>query len=153
MTTREIRIDYPGAGEWIMTQVDGIFIPELEHSFATYRGGNCIGGFVTSNFLGNSVTLHMAGRDKHWCSRDLLFLVFHYCFEQLGCYKVFGPCKSTNPAAIDMDMRGGWEFETVIRDAYAPGVHMIVLGMTHEKCKWLNYKPRSWVPGNLIKAA
>lgn len=152
---REIRIDFPGAGEWIMAQSAGSFTPGFDHSFATYRNGNCVGGFVTSSFLGNVVTLHMAGRDKHWCSRELLFLVFHYAFVQLGCHKVFGPCRSTNLDAIDIDLRGGWEFETVIRDAFAPGVHLVLLGMTRDRCKWLNHTPRSWVPGtkHLTKAA
>ena len=38
--------------------------------------------------------------------------------------------------------RGGWQFETVIKDLYEPGVDMVVLGMTRDTCKWLDYQPK-----------
>jgi hypothetical protein len=144
----DIRIDEPGAGEWIMSRVNGVFTPGSDHSFSSHDGDKILGGFVLTYFIGGSITVHMASQDKRWCSRDLLWLVFHYAFEQLGCYKMLTPLASDMHEVIDMDMRAGWVFETIIRDAYAPGKHMLILGMTKEICPWLKHKPKSWVPRN-----
>jgi len=140
--TRDIRIDAPGAGEWVMQRVEGYFTPGLDHSFTRYRDEQIMGGIVLCQYLGNSMTAHMAGEDKYWCSRELLWMVFHYGFEQVGCTKMLGPVRSDNYRALEMDMRGGWELEAVIRDVYEPGVHMMVLSMTKDSCPWLKYQPR-----------
>jgi hypothetical protein len=141
---REILIDAPGAGDWVMKRAEGIFTPGYDHSFTTHRDGVLLGGFVVCSYLGNSVTVHMAGEDKHWCSRNLLWAVFNYTFDQLGCYKALAPLRSDHHRIIAMDMRAGWGLEAVVRDAYAPGVHMLIMGMTRATCPWLKYSPKSW---------
>jgi hypothetical protein len=142
--SREIRIDDPGAGEWVMLRVKGYFMPGVDHSFTTHRDGKIIGGFALCQYLGNSITVHMAGEDKHWCSRDLLWLVFHYAFVQIGCYKVLAPLRSDQSSVIAMDTRAGWNLEAVVHDAYEKGVHLIILGMTRDSCPWLRdgYVPK-----------
>jgi hypothetical protein len=144
---RRILIDEPGAGEWIMGQLSGVFHPQYDHSFSTHRDDRILGGFVMSHFIGGSMSVHMAAQDKHWCSRELLWLVFHYGFEQLGCFKMLTPLASDMHDVIRMDMRAGWALEAIVRDAYAPGKHMLILSMTKETCPWLKYKPKQWAPG------
>jgi hypothetical protein len=141
--SRTVRIDAPGDGQWVMDHVAGVFSPGYDHSFVACRDGQPIGGITVCKYLGNSVTLHMAGDDKHWCSRDLLWFTFNYVFDQLGCYKALAPLRSDQDRIIAMDTRGGWSLEAVVRDAYAPGVHMLIIGMTKASCPWLKYKPRN----------
>jgi hypothetical protein len=144
---REILIDAPGAGTWIMDRCQGVFRQDMDHSFSTHDdSGKILGGFVLCQYLGASMSVHMAGEDKHWCNRELLWLVFHYAFVQLGCTKMIAPVQSDNYAAISQDLRAGWHLETVIRDVYAPGVHMMVLTMAKDTCPWLDYKPKTWMP-------
>lgn len=140
----EIRINAPGAGEWIMGQLGGIFTPKLDNTFSSHDGDRILGGFVLTWFLGGSLTVHMASQDKHWCSRELLWLVFHYAFEQLGVHKMLTPLSSQQHEIIAMDMRAGWGLEATIRDAYEPGHHMLILSMTKDTCPWLRYKPKRW---------
>jgi hypothetical protein len=144
----DIRIHEPGAGEWIMGRLGALFTPKQDQSFSSHDGDRILGGFVLSHFIGGSITVHMAAQDKRWCSRDLLWLIFHYAFEQLGCHKMLTPLASDMHDVISMDIRAGWQLEAIIHDAYAPGVHMMILGMTKESCKWLKHKPRVWVPRN-----
>jgi RimJ/RimL family protein N-acetyltransferase len=141
---REIKIDAPGAGEWIMGRAGGRFNPACDHSFATFDGNKILGGIVLMDYLGNSWSAHMAAEDKRWFSRDLAWLVFHYAFVQCGCHKMVTGVRSDNHRAISADLRGGWELEAVIRDLYAPGVHMMVLTMVPERCPWLKYRPGGW---------
>jgi hypothetical protein len=145
---KDIRINEPGVGEWIMSRLDSVFTPKQDNVFSSHDGDRILGGFVLTHFIGGSITVHMAAQDKRWCSRDLLWLVFHYAFEQLGCHKMLSPVPSSKPNVIDMDIRGGWTVEAVIQDAYAPGVHMFILGMTREACPWLKHTPKVWVPRN-----
>jgi hypothetical protein len=145
---REIRINAPGAGEWIMKHVEGYFSPGWDHSFSTHIGDEILGGFVVGGYLGASATVHMAAQAIAWCSRDLLWMTFNYAFKQLGCHKLFAPVRSDNHKALEQDIRAGWQIEAVLRDAYAKSVHMIVLSMTEETCPWLSIHPQGWQPGD-----
>jgi hypothetical protein len=144
----DIRINEPGAGQWIMGRLGGKFTPGFDNSFSSHEGDRILGGFVLTAFLGGSMTAHMAAQDTRWCSRELLWLVFHYGFEQAGVYKMLTPLPSDDHKIIAMDMRAGWQLEATIRDAYGLGRHMLILSMTKETCPWLRYKSKLWVPAN-----
>jgi RimJ/RimL family protein N-acetyltransferase len=143
---KQIRIDAPGAGAWIMRRCEGRFSQDTDHSISNWRDGKIAGGFVLSDYTGASMTVHMAGDDEHWCSRDLLWMVFHYAFVQLGCRKLIAPVRSNNYAALAIDLRGGWRIEAIVRDAY-PDAHMFLLTMDREHCPWLKIKPKGWIYG------
>jgi hypothetical protein len=125
-----------------MERVGGWFTPGVDHSFATYRNGQILGGFVTCEYLGNSMRAHMAAEDPRWFSRELAWLVCDYVFNQSGCQKMVTGVRSDNFQIITMCRRGGWRIETVISDLYQPGVGMVVLAMCASDCRWLNYQPR-----------
>lgn len=148
----EIRIDAPGAGEWVMSRAGGYFCPGWNHSFTVHRDGEILGGFVLCDYLGASMSVHMAGTGFGWCSRELLWLTFHYAFEQLGCCKIFAPVKSTNHKSIAAALRVGGMLEATLRDAF-PDAHLLVMSMRKEDCPWLGYTPRKWRAGGLLEAA
>jgi RimJ/RimL family protein N-acetyltransferase len=83
----------------------------------------------------------MAGSDPRWCSRELMWMVFDYSFNQLGVRKVLALVRSTNEIALDQDMRAGFKLEAIIREVY-PDADMWVLGMTRAQCRWLALKPK-----------
>ena len=143
-----IRIDAPGAGDWVMSRVQGLFHPGWDHSFTAHRGEEILGGFVIGQYLGAgaSALMHVAGEGKRWCTRELLWLVFDYGFNQLDCCKLMGQVRSDNHYALAMYLRAGGRIEAVIRDAYK-GAHMLILTTTRETCPWLDYTPRVWRPG------
>ncbi len=146
---RDIRIDEPGAGEWVMDRAgSGTFNPFADHCFSTHdEKGNILGGFVLAGFYGASWAMHQAGIDKSWCSRELLWLIFHYAFEQCKCNKVIAPIPSNNHRAVELCMRAGWQLEAVIHDAVAEDIHLMVLTMTKDQCRWLDFKGQTqWQP-------
>jgi hypothetical protein len=140
----DIRIDEPGVGEWVMDRVTGVFTPGWDHSFSSHRDGEILGGFVVCKYLGASATMHMAGLDPGWCSRELLWLAFDYSFNQLGLGKLIAPVRSDNYYGLSIDLRAGWRVEGLIRDVYPGATHMFILTMTKDSCPWLDYKPRQW---------
>ena len=121
-------------------------MPGFDHTFTTHRGDDILGGFMLCQYLGASMTIHMAGDDPRWCSKDLLWITFDYAFVQLGLRKLIAPVRSDNYAALALDLRAGWHIETIIRDVYDTA-HMFVLTMTPDTCPWLKLKPRNWVRG------
>lgn len=147
----DIRIDAPGAGDWVMQRADGYFREGWDHAFTSHDGERVLGGFALVGYLGSSLTIHMASEDPRWCSRELMWLVFHYAFEQLKCRKLLGAVRSDNYKAIELNLRAGWRIEAVIEDVF-PDAHMLVISMTKDACRWLDYTPRSWRPA-LAEAA
>lgn len=131
-------------GAWVMAQVGGAFTEGWDHSFVTVdTEGRRFGGFVLAQYLGASMAVHMAGIDPRWCSRDLLWMVFHYAFVQLGCTKLIAPVRSTNHVAMAQDLRAGFVIEAVVRDAFPDG-HMVLLTMTRDTCPWLQLNPKAY---------
>jgi hypothetical protein len=126
-----------------MARAGGVFTLGHDNAFMTYRGERRLGGIAATGYLGASIQFHMAGDDNRWITRDLLWLAFDFAFNQLGVRKVLGPLASTNDIAMAIDLRAGFELDAVIRDAVPDG-HLIILSMTKEKCRWLNYRSGAW---------
>lgn len=142
---RHVRVNYPGDGAWIMDRVGGRFIPGYDHSLANHDElGVILGGFVCNNYLGNAIFTHQAGAVKHWCSRELLWMLFTYTFRQLGVAKVYGAVAQNNPHTLKTNLRGGFRLETQLRDAVAPGIDMLILSMTENTCPWLRQRQKHY---------
>jgi RimJ/RimL family protein N-acetyltransferase len=105
------------------------------------RNGNFIGGFILTNFTGASIMVHMAGVGGHWCSPLLMWVLFDYCFEQLGVKKVLCTVGSSNIASLQQVQRAGFTHEYTIEDAIPDG-DLILFSMLRQNCRWLNLRKR-----------
>ena len=148
---KDIRINEPGAGEQIMLLCGGKFHPDEDHSIASYDDGEFLGGFVMTSYMGNCIAVHDGGLTRRWCSREMLWMLFHYVFRQLKCSKAYAPTPSDNYHALEMNIRAGWRIDTVLRDALAPGRHLVLLSMTAGACRWLALQPHRYFPGDIVK--
>ena len=144
MSQREILINHHGDGDWIMLRVGGVFNEKTDHTVALHRDGKIAGGVVFTGYLGASITVHMAGSEDNWATRDFLWMVFHYAFVQLACRKVIGLTSSANTRALAVDVRLGFVPAARIPDAYPDGADLIVLTMDKSQCKWLALTPRKY---------
>lgn len=143
---REIRINAPGAGEQIMQwSSGGVFHPGDDHSISTWQDDKLLGGFVFNQYVGNAIAVHDGSCAVNWCSRDLMWMVFHYAFKQLHCGKLVAPTPSDNTHALALNLRAGFKLEAVIRDLIRPGVHLMVLTMIETECRWLRITPTTVV--------
>lgn len=150
---KEIRIDDALAGTLVMGINSGPFYrPEMDHNISSFRDGLFLGGFVINSFYGSSVCVHDGARDTTWCSRELLAMLFQYVFWQLKCHKAYAPVSSDNVKALEMNLRAGWRFGAVLKDAVSPGVHIYLLEMEPHYCKWLAIPLRQHISGEAKKA-
>jgi len=142
MSERRIIIDGPGDGQWIMDHVHGFYHTDTDHSIAMHRDGKIAGGVVYTGYLYASIAIHMAGTETNWATKDFLWMVFDYAFNQLGCRKLVGLVPAYNSRAISVDLRLGFRLEGRLREMLVdPNEDLLILTMTKAECKWLNLQP------------
>jgi RimJ/RimL family protein N-acetyltransferase len=93
--------------------------------------------------------MHTAGFATRWATRDFLWALFDYPFNQLGCKKVFGQVPESNKRALEIDLKLGFKVVARIKDVFPDGA-CLVLALARKDCRWLNYKPRSLKSGSEI---
>ena len=117
------------------------FNPRCDRVVANVVRGKLLGGVIFTGFTVAGIGLHSAGFDPHWLSRDMLWMAFHYPFEQLGVRKITGTIHSGNRKAILFDLKLGFTEETRVVDLFPDG-DLIIMSMRREDCRWLKLKPR-----------
>lgn len=142
--SKRILVNHPGDGDWIAGRTGGVFHPYWDHSLANHDDSGLLGGFVFNNFMGNAIMVHDAGRVAHWCSRELMWMIFDYAFNQLKVGKVIAPVPANNIHALTLNLRAGFQLETQIRDVIEPGVDMLILSITKSDCRWLRLPHKSY---------
>jgi L-amino acid N-acyltransferase YncA len=145
MSVPQIMINHPGDGVAIMARVGGLYNETTDHCISLHRDGILQGGVVYTGFLHASIILHMAGNETNWATRDFLWMVFDYAFNQLGCRKLVGLVPAYNSRAIKVDIKLGFRLEGRLTETLAdPEEDLLILTMTRDRCKWLKVVPKHY---------
>lgn len=118
-----------------------IFNPAADQCISVTREGNLAGGVIYQGYTGASIGMHSAGFLPNWATRDFLFVIFGYPFNQLKVKTVFGQVPETNTRALEIDLKLGFKQVARIEDVFPTGA-CLVLAMRREDCRWLKLKPR-----------
>ena len=103
---------------WVAARTQGSYIPGSGQGIGWVINGETLSGCLFDNFNGNSVHVALAGvPGKRWLSREFLWFIFYYAFEQLKVKKVIGLVDSTNFEAIKFNEHIGFIREATLRDA------------------------------------
>jgi RimJ/RimL family protein N-acetyltransferase len=138
-----ILFNSPAYGEEIAHLV-GTELPPKSASIARVRMGTLLGGAVYYNKFGTtSISAHIAGKEEHWLTRDLLWCMFDYPFNQLGVQRIFGFVAEDNPRAVRFNLKLGFRFASVIDGMFKNDVACAVMRLDREDCRWLKLTPRS----------
>lgn len=107
--------------------------------FADQRGPKVV--LLYNHFVWPNIGIHVAAREGAlWCYPDILYHIFAYPFEQLGCTRVTAPIKSTNRASIRTVEALGFTLEGTLRHAGRNGEDTLLYGMLKEECRWINHR-------------
>lgn len=136
-----IRFNDPDDGKAIADGATACYNPVGDACIAAHRGGKLLGGVIYQGYTGASIQAHIASFDPHWLTRDMLWMIFHYPFEQLGVKKIFGQVGAHNAKALEFDRKLGFKEEARIADVYPEG-DMVLLSMHKADCRFLSIKPR-----------
>ena len=137
-----IVLNDPEHGHILAEAAGVIFNPAVDRVIARlYPSGAVRGGMVFNGYTGSSIGIHMAGFDPKWADRTLIWMCFDYCFNQIGCKKVFGQVPAKNARALEINRKLGFKIEAHVKDVF-PDDDLIVISMTREDCRWLGCKPK-----------
>ena len=101
------------------------------------KDNELIAGVIYNHFTSTNIMAHIAGKPgRRWLTREFLFAMFDYPFNQLGVRRITGLVPKKNKDARRFDEHLGFEYEGNMRNALADD-DMIIYGMLKEKCKWL----------------
>lgn len=101
------------------------------------RDGELVAGVIYNHYSGVNICAHIAGAPgKNWLTRDFLYAMFDYPFNQLGVNRITGLVPKKNKQARKFDQHLGFKYEGNMRGAL-PDDDMLVYGMLKDECKWL----------------
>lgn len=134
----------PSAGDRIAELAKCGYHHGRDVCFSSHRDdGAFLGGVVLTDCTGAVLTMHAGAVSERWLARDLLWIMFHFPFVQLGVRSVIAPVARTNAHAMSFVSKVGFELDTVIKDVFPGGDDMMVMRMWREKCRWLALTPRT----------
>jgi RimJ/RimL family protein N-acetyltransferase len=83
----------------------------------------------------------MAGKDARWCSPELLWLLFDYCFTKLKVRLMLCACDTVNIRSMRQIERAGWQpYHRILGGT--PSGDLMMFSMTRDECPWLKLRPR-----------
>jgi RimJ/RimL family protein N-acetyltransferase len=140
-----IRIEDPHDGERIANAAGFVFNPGADRVIARVSPeGKLFGGCVYREFTRASISVHIAGFTKHWASRDLLWVGFHYPFIQLGVQKLFATIPDYNTDSLEIAKKMGFKYETRISEVFVDG-DMLIYSMKRDDCRYLELNAQNLV--------
>lgn len=102
------------------------------------KDNKLVAGLIYYDYTGTSISVHIGGHpNKRWLTKELLKVMFHYPFIQLGVNRITGYVAAKNKDAIKFDEKLGFVREGVLRKATKDD-DLIVYGMLREECRWIN---------------
>lgn len=138
-----ILFNQPGHGD-ALADVIGMRFNERTNSLITrVRDGVLVGGVIYDNYTHESIAAHIAGWEEHWLSRDLLWVIFDYPFNQMGVKRIFANVAENNRQALAFDRKLGFRDVARIEGVYKDNVAAVIMRMDRDECRWLNLKPRN----------
>lgn len=120
------------------------FNPECDQVIARVSGEKLLGGVIYQQFTGESIAIHSASFAPNWLSRELLWVIFDYPFNQLGVKRIFGHVPESNTHALQFDLKVGFRIVTTIDGVFRDGGAIIIV-LEKADCRWLDYKPRTLI--------
>lgn len=131
---------------WVSEQMQANFLHAV--GIGLEKDGVIIAGVVYDQWNGPNICAHIAAvPGSHWMTREYLWMIFAYPFNQLGVRRITGLVSESNMAARKFDESLGFKLETRLVGA-AVGGDMLVYRMFRDECRFLNQ--RYEVPNGIL---
>jgi RimJ/RimL family protein N-acetyltransferase len=109
----------------------------LYRAIGIARRGKLVAGIVYNHFNGTSIDMTIASDSPRWASRQVLWRLFHYPFNELKCRRVTATTGITNQPARAFLCRLGFSHEGTHPEGKPDGESVVSYGMTRSACRWL----------------
>lgn len=124
-----------------VTEMADAAIPDPNRSVGIgwERDGEVVAGVVYENYKGASIEAGIAVASGAVITKEFLWAIFDYPFNQLKVGLVIVYIAESNWKSRNLAERMGFELETRIVGAYPDG-DMLIYTMTAGNCRWLESK-------------
>lgn len=131
-------------GPWMAEKLGTIWQPGRGHiiGLGDPEIGLPVAGAWFESWNGSSVMCHFATDGKNRLTREFLWFICYYPFEQLKVRKVISPIEEDNQASRRWVEKFGLTLEATLKDA-APKGDLLLYTITKEQCKWLHLREKS----------
>lgn len=133
--------EYNDCAEWLLER--GIRIhPARDVRFLARLSGKSNGVWrplvvvAYNTFSGRVCQGHIAG-EGNWLSREFLWAMFDYPFNQCNVVELFTTVNTENPRAMRLNTRLGFVPRYLIHGGWDDDTDMLMTSMRKEHCQWL----------------
>lgn len=123
-----------GVIEWV-SQRALCYAAEDARGIGLSRGGKIVAGVVYTDFNGRNVCVHQAIEGR--LTREYLWTLFDYPFNQLKVERITGMIPEGNSRARKLTEHLGFELETTLQGAHPSG-DLLVYVIRKKDCRWLH---------------
>ena len=131
----EVRAAPPEHYSWIAERANLKVGPDLR-AIEAVDGDRILGMVAYDNWMPNACSMHLA-IEVPIASRRLIKPAFGIAFIEFKRQVVIGYVLSNNAKALALDLHLGFKEVGRLRDAWGPGVDMVIMEMRREDCRWL----------------
>lgn len=129
--------DQPGLLAWAAERIGLIRFKDDAKAIGIKRRGQLIAVVVYDAFAECDVNMHVASDgSRYWLTREVLKVVFHYPFVQLGLRRVTGLIPTKKADAIRFNAHLGFKLEGLCPEAM-PDDDLQIRGMLRRECRFI----------------
>jgi RimJ/RimL family protein N-acetyltransferase len=130
----------PGVVEWVAKRTGEHGSYGSAVGIGLTQDDRIIAGVVFNEYNGVNMNMHVASDgSKRWMTREYLWTVFDYPFNQAKVNRLTGLVGEGNVEAQLFDEHIGFRLETTLEGAHPSG-DLLVYVMWKRDCKWLNIR-------------
>lgn len=128
----------PLVGQWVAQQIGMSFHEGMVAIGSSTAKGK--GGVIFENWNKRNIFAHIAGEGEGWITKEFLWYIFFYPFEELGCDRITVVVASSNKFAQNLATRLGFELETQLIEAHPDG-DLLIYRLLKTQCRWHLLEP------------
>lgn len=104
------------------------------------RDGRLVAGVIYNNYSAKNVYAHIgADQGCKWMTKQFLFAMFDYPFNELGLHRVTALIRATNSRAIEFAENLGFTEEGLMRHYFIDD-DAVIYGLLRDKCRFLEMR-------------
>jgi RimJ/RimL family protein N-acetyltransferase len=127
-----------GVVEWVAKRTNEFGNFGTDAGIGWLKNGEIVAGVAYADWNGVNVLAHIASDGyKRWMTRQYLWTIFDYPFQQLKVNRITCLIGQDNKASIRLCEHFGFSLETTLKGAHPSG-DLLVYVLWKKDCGWLN---------------
>ena len=128
----------PGVVEWVAKRTNEYGNFGSAVGIGWQRNGKLTCGVVYNDFNGANINMHVASEGASWLTREFLWTVFDYPFNQAKVKRVTALIGEGNAAARRFNEHIGFTMEARLKDAHPTG-DLLIYVLKRGDCRWIGH--------------